>query len=179
MWPKKSQERRLGIHTGCGTCFKSWIHLKFVDFTKTLPIYIFTRKNYFLRKFKKRVDFFQIYVCSTHCEVGYKVGQHDIWAWTPNNLKISSVTLGHKILKFPQKKLVSQSLSFHIIFSIKVYIGHNLVCIQNEQNTIFDFFPTKFGALLILQECPKYVQTYTYIYACVYFQDFWATRHRG
>ena len=108
-----------------------------------------------MRKFKKQVDFFEIYVCSTHCEVGYKVGQHDIWAWTPNNLKISSVTLGHKILKFPQKKVVSQSLSFHIIFSIKVYIGHNLVCIQNEQNTIFDFFATKFGALLILQECPS------------------------
>ena len=152
---KKSQERHLGIHTGCGTCFKSWIHLKFADFTKTLPINIFTQKNYFLRKFKKQVDFFEIYVCSTHCEVGYKVGQHDIWAWTPNNLKISSVTLGHKILKFPQKKVVSQSLSFHIIFSIKVYVGHNLVCIQNEQNTIFDFFPTKFGALLILQECPS------------------------
>ena len=59
-----------------------------------------------------------------------------------------------KYSNFLQKKVVSQSLSFHIIFSIKVYIGHNLVCIQNEQNTIFDFFPTKFGALLILQECP-------------------------
>ena len=89
--------------------------------------------------------------------MGYKVGQHDIWAWTPNNLKISSVTLGHKILKFPQKKVVPQFLSLHIIFSIIVYIGHNLVCIQNEQNTIFDFFATKFGALLILQECPYYL----------------------
>ena len=35
-----------------------------------------------------------------------------------------------------------------------MYIVHNLVCIQNEQNTIFDFFAIKFGALLILQECP-------------------------
>ena len=26
------------------------------------------------------------------------------------------------------------------------------ICIQNEQNTFFDFFATKFGALLILQE---------------------------
>ena len=86
--------------------------------------------------------------------MGYKVGQHDIWAWTPNNLKISSVSLGHKILKFPKNKVVLQFLSLHIIFSIIVYIGHNLVCIQNEQNTIFHFFATKFGALLILQECP-------------------------
>ena len=86
--------------------------------------------------------------------MGYRVGRHDIEAWTPNNLKISSVTLGHKILKFPQKKVVSQSLSFHIIFSIKVYIGHNLVRIQNEPNTIFDFFATQICALLILQECP-------------------------
>ena len=97
----------------------------------------------------------QIYVCSTHFEVGCKVGKHDIWAWTPNNLKISNVSPGHKILKFPPKKVVPQFLSLHIIFSIIVYIGHNLVCIQNEQNTIFDFVATKFGALLILQECPN------------------------
>ena len=129
-----------------------------MDFTKTLLIYIFTRKNYFLRKFKKWVDFFQIYVCSTHCEVGYKVGQHDIWAWTPNNLKISSVSLGHKILKFPPKKVVPQFLSLHIIFSIIVYIGHNLVCIQNEQNTIFDFLQLNLVHYLFYKNAPVGIQ---------------------
>ena len=92
--------------------------------------------------------------------MGYKVGQHDIWAWTPNNLKISSVSLGHKILKFPPKKVVRQFLSWHIMFSIILNIGQNLICIQNEQNTIFDFFATKFGALLILQECPHNTTVY-------------------
>ena len=120
----------------------------------------FHQQKLFLEKVQEAGSFFlQIYVCSTHCEVGYKVGQHDIWAWTPNDLKISSVSLGHKILEFPPKKVVPQFLSLHIIFSIIVYIGHNLVCIQNEQNTIFDFFATKFGALLILQECPRGIHT--------------------
>ena len=67
MVPKKHKTGIWASYTGCGTCFKIKTHLRFVDFPKILPIWIFAKNKYFLMNVKKKKHFFQIYVYSTDC----------------------------------------------------------------------------------------------------------------
>ena len=51
--PKKHKTGIWASYTGCGTCFKIKTHLRFVDFPKILPIWIFAKNKYFLMNIKK------------------------------------------------------------------------------------------------------------------------------
>ena len=65
--PKKHKTGIWASYTGCGTCFKVKTHLRFVDFPKILPIWIFAKNKYFLMNIKKIFFSLQIYVYSTDC----------------------------------------------------------------------------------------------------------------
>jgi len=57
MVPKKHKTGIWASYTGCGTCFKIKTHLRFVDFPKILPIWIFAKNKYFLMNIKKKIIF--------------------------------------------------------------------------------------------------------------------------
>ena len=104
MVPKKHKTGIWASYTGCGTCFKIKTHLRFVDFPKILPIWIFAKNKYFLMNIKKKKTFFPN-ICLFHWLWDVLLGwEVDTQAGTPNNLEICSVSAGHKILEFPPKK---------------------------------------------------------------------------
>ena len=68
--------------------------------------------------------------------------------------EIANLSLGQKNLKSCQmkvlEKFLSSPLTLPILLNIKPYQKYT----KNTENAVFNFFPPKFGALPILQECP-------------------------
>ena len=73
--------------------------------------------------------------------------------------KIVKVSSGQKNQTFCQIYMKKSFLSLPITFSVLVNVIPYQIFIQNTQITVFNFFPTKFGALPILQECPCILNT--------------------
>ena len=62
--------------------------------------------------------------------------------------------LGTKKSNICQIYVLKNFLSLPITFPILVNVNPYQIDIQNTQIIVFNFFPNKFGALPILQECP-------------------------
>ena len=69
--------------------------------------------------------------------------------------KIVKVSLGQKNQTFCQIYMKKSFLSLPITFSVLVNVIPYQIFIQNTQITVFKKISTKFGALPLLQECPK------------------------
>ena len=86
------------------------------------------------------------------CKDFSKVWQMKFRLWHVTLPEIANMSLGQKNLKFCKMNVLEQSLSSPLAFPILVNIKPYQKCLKNTQNAVFNIFPTKFGALPILQE---------------------------
>ena len=70
--------------------------------------------------------------------------------------EIVKISSGQKNQTFRRIYVLEKILSLPFTFPILVNVNPYQIYIQNTQITVFKFFPTKLGALPILQECPSY-----------------------
>ena len=144
----------LGSYNGGATCFWNKIHLEFMNFWKTLPIYILAKKTVILRKTWKQMHSFNLYDRFANFRDCSKAWQMKLKLWHLILQEIVRISSGRKNQTFCQNISVEICLSLPISFPILVNVIPYIIYIQNTQITVFNFFPTKLGALPILQECP-------------------------
>ena len=94
--------------------------------------------------------FFQFYVWSANWKDFFKVWKIKFRLWHDNLPDIVDMSLGQKNLKSCQMNVLEQSLSSLHAFPILVNKKPYQKYIKNTQNAVFNFWPTKFGALPIL-----------------------------
>ena len=135
--------------------FEKKFHRRFTKFRKILPIHFSAKKIKSYGKVESKWIFFNLYVWSANCNNFSKVWQLKFRLWHVILLEIANMSPGHKNLKSCQTNELEQSLSSPLAFSMLVNIKPYQKYTKNTQNAVFNFFRTKFGALPILQECPK------------------------
>ena len=125
-----------------------------MNFLKTLPIHIFAKKNKSWERLEGKCNLPNIYDGSANFRDSPKVWQMKLRHWhgiLPENGKC---LLGTKKSKIMPNVGIDYFLSFPFTFPVVVNANPWQIYTQNTQISIFNFFPPKFGALPILQECP-------------------------
>ena len=133
---------------------KKKFHLRFTKFRKILPIHFSAKKIKSYGKLESKCISFNLYVWSANCNNFSKVWQMKLRLWHVILSEIANLSLGQKNLKSCQMNVLEFFLSSPLTFSMSVNIKPNQKCTKNTENADFNFFPPKFGVLLILQECP-------------------------
>ena len=136
--------------------FEKKFHLRFTKFRKILPIHFSAKKIKSYGKLESKCIFFNLYVWSANCNNFSKVWQMKFRLWHVILSEIANLSLGQKNLKSCQMKVLEKFLSLPLTFSMSVNIKPYQKYTKNTENAVFNFYPPKFGVLLILQECPHY-----------------------
>ena len=132
---------------------------------KTLPIHIMAKKSNFEEDWKANVISQNTYDGSANFRDSPKVWQMKLRLWhgiLPENGKC---LLGTKKSKIMPNVGIDYFLSFPFTFPVAVNVKQCQIYTENNQISIFNFFPPKFGALPILQECPR---SFYYWVECIY-----------
>ena len=113
------------------------------------------KKSNFEGKLESKCNFSNIYDVSANFRDSPKVWQMKLRLWhgiLPENGKC---LLGTKKSKIMPNVGIDYFLSFPFTFPVVVNVKPCQIYTENNQISIFNFFPPKFGALPILQECPR------------------------
>ena len=125
-----------------------------MNFKKTLPIYILAKKNVILRKTWKQMYSFNLYDRFANFRDCSKAWQMKLKLWHLILQEIVKISSGRKNQTFCQIYVLK-------FFKLAHYFSHSSECKPISDihpihtDHCFQFFPTKFGALPILQECPR------------------------
>ena len=121
---------------------------------KTLPIHILAKKIKFWERLESKCNLSNTYDGSANFSDSPKVWQMKLRLWHGILPKNGQCLLGTKKSKIMPNVGFELFLSLPFTFPVLVNENPCQIYTENNQISIFNFFPPKFGALPILQECP-------------------------
>jgi len=125
-----------------------------MNFMKTLPIHILAKKIKFWERLESKCNLSNTYDGSANFSDSPKVWQMKLRLWHGILPKNGQCLLGTKKSKIMPNVGFELFLSLPFTFPVLVNENPCQIYTENNQISIFNFFPPKFGALPILQECP-------------------------
>ena len=128
-----------------------------MNFMKTLPIHILAKKIKFWERLESKCNLSNTYDGSANFSDSPKVWQMKLRLWHGILPKNGQCLLGTKKSKIMPNVGFELFLSLPFTFPVLVNENPCQIYTENNQISIFNFFPPKFGALPILQECPLFM----------------------
>ena len=151
---KKVNRQTAGLIQRWCYLFLKWNPSQILELLKNITNSQIGQKNLILRNIWKQMYSFNLYDWFANFRDFSKAWQMKLKLWHLILQKIVKVSSGQKNQTCCQIYMKKFFLSLPITFSVLVNVFPYQIFIQNTQITVFNFFPTKFGALPILQECP-------------------------